>query len=63
MGDGLVPVDSAFGRHSRPELTLAFPEARRWTAEGVAHLDLLSDKGVYERLRSWLRSPSAGSAV
>src|SRR5262249_8495568 len=25
-GDGLVPVDSALGRHAKPELTLGFPE-------------------------------------
>src|SRR5262249_10970945 len=52
--DGLVPVDSALGRHRRPELTLAFPEAHQWIGYGMGHLDLLDRAEVYERLRSWL---------
>ena len=55
IGDGLVPVESALGRHSDPRFTLAFPEAHQWVAEGASHLDLLSRSDVYERLRSWLR--------
>ena len=55
VGDGLVPVDSALGRHaSRPELTLAFPEAHRWIAYRTGHIELLSRPEVYERLRAWL---------
>jgi hypothetical protein len=53
-GDGLVPVDSALGVHPKPELTLAFPDAHKRTATGVAHLDLLSHPDVYETVRSWL---------
>jgi pimeloyl-ACP methyl ester carboxylesterase len=53
-GDGLVPVDSALGRHERPEMTLGFPEAHQWIAFGVAHLDLLGRPEVYEQLRGWL---------
>jgi pimeloyl-ACP methyl ester carboxylesterase len=53
-GDGLVPVDSALGRHERPEMTLGFPEAHQWIAYGVGHLDLLSRIEVYETLRGWL---------
>ena len=55
-GDGLVPVDSALGRHAKPELTLGFPEAHQWIAYGMGHLDLLSRAEVYEKLRSWLSS-------
>ncbi len=55
-GDGLVLVDSALGKHARPELTLAFPEAHKHTVEGVAHLDLLSNTEVYEKMSGWLRS-------
>jgi pimeloyl-ACP methyl ester carboxylesterase len=54
-GDGLVPVDSALGRHPLPERTLAFPESHQWIAFGVGHLDLLSSQAVYEKVRSWLR--------
>jgi pimeloyl-ACP methyl ester carboxylesterase len=54
-GDGLVPEDSALGRHDDPAMTLEFPAAHQWTAQGVGHLDLLSEVEVYETLRSWIR--------
>lgn len=54
LGDGLVPVESALGLHTRPSLGLAFPEDHRWIAMGTAHLELLSSTAVYEKLREWL---------
>jgi pimeloyl-ACP methyl ester carboxylesterase len=54
-GDGLVSVDSALGRHRKPELTLAFPETHQWIGFGMGHLDLLSRAEVYATLRRWLR--------
>ena len=54
LGDGLVPVDSALGRHSDPNRTLNFPEYRQWVAYGVNHLALLSSAAVYAHLRQWL---------
>ncbi|HEU4382098.1 MAG TPA: alpha/beta hydrolase [Anaeromyxobacteraceae bacterium] len=54
LGDGLVPVDSALGRHRRPELMLGFPEAHRWIAHGTGHFDLLGRPEVYAKIRSWL---------
>lgn len=56
-GDGLVPIDSALGRHPRPELSLRFPEDHQWIGFGMNHLDLLSSPEVYARLRAWLGSP------
>jgi hypothetical protein len=56
-GDGLVPVDSALGRHTRKDLTLAFPEAHTWIAFGAGHLDLLSRPEVYAKLRTWFALP------
>ena len=53
-GDGLVPVDSALGRHRKPELTLAFPEAHRWIGFGIGHVELLGSTQVYATLRRWL---------
>ena len=53
-GDGLVSVDSALGRHRKPELTLAFPEAHQWISFGTGHLDLLSRPEVYDTIRRWL---------
>jgi len=55
-GDGLVPVDSALGRHAKPELTLGFPETHQWIAYPMGNLDLLSRAEVYETIRSWLSS-------
>ncbi len=54
LGDGLVPLDSALGRHADPARTLAFPAQRQWVAYGMNHLDLLDRTEVYERLKEWL---------
>jgi hypothetical protein len=59
--DGLVPVESALGRHPRPELTLGFPEANQWIAHGMGHLDLLGRPEVYAKIRSWLSSRPGNS--
>lgn len=56
LGDGLVPIDSALGRHAKPELTLAFTGHHVFT--GLSHLDLLNDAGVYAQLREWLQPPA-----
>ncbi len=57
FGDGLVPIDSALGRHDASHLTLGFPEAHQWVGYGIGHLDLLSRPEVYATIRSWLSSP------
>jgi pimeloyl-ACP methyl ester carboxylesterase len=53
-GDRLVSVDSALGRHHKPQLTLAFPAAHQWIGFGMSHLDLLSRTEVYATIRRWL---------
>lgn len=53
-GDGLVPVDSALGRHPRPEATLAFPATHQQIVAGAGHLDLLDHPAVTAQLRAWL---------
>jgi pimeloyl-ACP methyl ester carboxylesterase len=58
-GDGLVPVDSALGRHATNELTLGFPEPHCAIIPATSHLDLLSSHAVYDTLRSWLSPPRA----
>jgi len=55
--DGLVPVDSALGRHSRTALALGFPAANQFVAYGTGHLELLGRTGVYDALRGWLTTP------
>lgn len=54
IGDGLVPLASALGRHAKRERSLAFPQDRQWIASKTGHLDLLSRKEVYARIRLWL---------
>jgi hypothetical protein len=61
IGDGLVPVPSALGKHRDPRLTLAFAASHQWTAYGANHLDLLSRLDVYEHIRNWLAEPAARS--
>jgi len=55
LGDGLVSIDSALGRHPDPARDLAFPEERRFVARGVGHLDLLCDAAVYGAIGGWLQ--------
>jgi pimeloyl-ACP methyl ester carboxylesterase len=55
-GDGLVPVDSALGRHRVPALTLGFPAGNVWIGYGMNHRDLLSRADVYASIRDWLSS-------
>ncbi|MBK6630586.1 MAG: alpha/beta hydrolase [Betaproteobacteria bacterium] len=54
LGDGLVPLASALGSHAKRERNLAFPQDRQWVASETGHLDLLSRKVVYARIRQWL---------
>ena len=59
LGDGLVPLDSALGRHADPRQALAFAEDRRCIVHDTHHLDLLSSMHVYEQLRRWLAQGGA----
>ena len=54
LGDGLVPLASALGRHHDPARTLAFPKSRQWVGYGMGHLELLNRDEVYRQLRRWL---------
>ena len=54
LGDGLVPVASALGRHEDPARTLSFPHDRQWVVCEAGHLDLLDRREVYERMAEWL---------
>lgn len=58
IGDGLVPLDSALGRHRDATRSLLIPETRQWVRYGTGHRDLLSHPEVYARLRRWLREPA-----
>jgi pimeloyl-ACP methyl ester carboxylesterase len=54
LGDGLVPLASALGRHADPSRTLAFAPERQWVGLRMGHLDLLGRPEVYVQLRRWL---------
>ncbi len=54
LGDGLVPVASALGRHKEPARDLNIAPDRQWVACETGHLDLLSRSDVYERMAGWL---------
>jgi pimeloyl-ACP methyl ester carboxylesterase len=52
--DGLVPVDSALGRHAKAELTLHFGSDRQFIAENTKHLELLNSRVVFQQVHAWL---------
>jgi len=54
LGDGIVPLASALGRHANLRLALGFDESRQWVAHGTNHLDLLSRSEVYAQIKQWL---------
>jgi len=62
LGDGLVPVASALGRHADPRLALSIPKSRQWVGYGMNHLDLLSHPEVYAVMKRWLAPGSARAA-
>lgn len=54
LGDGLVPLDSALGRHRRAAQRLAFEPERCLTVWKTGHLDLLSSAAVNQQMIQWL---------
>jgi pimeloyl-ACP methyl ester carboxylesterase len=55
IGDGLVPLDSALGRHPDAGRTLAIPKSRQWIGYEMGHLELLGRPEVYSQLEKWLQ--------
>jgi len=56
IGDGLVPLDSALGRHKKPDLNLLFPDSHQWIGRNMNHMDLITKPEVYDVIRRWLGS-------
>ncbi|SLM29660.1 conserved hypothetical protein [Desulfamplus magnetovallimortis] len=54
IGDGLVTVNSALGRHKNPQFQLCFPDSRQFACRGMTHFDLLNHSEVYKTLKEWL---------
>lgn len=60
LGDGLVSVESALGRHPDMGMALSIPESRQWIGYGINHLQLLDHPAVYAQLRQWLAPLQVG---
>jgi len=56
VGDGLVPLDSALGRHATRDLGV--PMDRQWVAAGMSHFDLLHQPEVTATVLEWLTASS-----
>jgi pimeloyl-ACP methyl ester carboxylesterase len=56
LGDGLVPLDSALGKHEDSRFTLHFAPQNQWQGRGINHMQLLSDPLVYHQLQQWLKN-------
>ncbi|MEO8278424.1 MAG: alpha/beta hydrolase [Ideonella sp.] len=54
IGDGLVPLDSALGRHRKARFCLAFADDSTWISYRTGHLALLSRPAVTDRILGWL---------
>jgi len=54
VGDGLVNVNSALGRHDNELLHLSFPEQHQWIGRDMNHMDLLYHPDVYSQIKAWL---------
>jgi pimeloyl-ACP methyl ester carboxylesterase len=59
VGDGLVPLDSALGRHRDRARTLRIPKSNQWVGFRMGHLELLHRPEVYSQLHDWLAAPLA----
>jgi pimeloyl-ACP methyl ester carboxylesterase len=55
IGDGLVPLESALGRHPDAGRTLAIPKSRQWIGYEMGHLELLGRPEVSSQLEEWLQ--------
>lgn len=56
IGDGLVTLNSALGRHKNADLNLLFPKTHQWIARDMNHMGLLHQPEVYETIKQWLES-------
>ncbi len=54
IGDGLVPLASALGKHQQAKYNLQFPESHQYICRNTKHLDLLNSLQVYSWIKKWL---------
>ena len=60
IGDGLVAIDSALGKHREHRHSLAIAKHRQWLGYNLNHMQLLSDSRVYETLATYLAEQPQG---
>jgi len=61
IGDGLVPLNSALGKHAHRGRSLRFPKTHQWVGYQMGHLELLHRPEVYSQLRAWFAHPRAST--
>ena len=57
IGDGLVPLESALGRHRDKTRMLTIPKNRQWIGYRMGHRELLNRPDVYKQISRWLQEP------
>ena len=57
IGDGLVTLDSALGRHRDRARMLPIPSNRQWVGYGMGHRELLNHSEAYRQISTWLQEP------
>jgi len=57
IGDGLVTLDSALGRHRDKARMLPIPTNRQWVGYGMGHRELLNHPEAYRQISTWLQEP------
>ena len=62
VGDGLVPLASALGRHPNPAFDLGLPPRRKHTFYSTTHLGLLKEPAVFALLARWMAEPATTAA-
>ena len=63
VGDGLVPLRSAFGLHDTTARTLVFAKASQCIAYRMNHMELLHRPEVTQQLLTWLAPDEANAAA
>lgn len=54
LGDHLVSVKCALGKHKKPDKVLRFIKENTWISYESTHLDLLNNPKIYNKIKEWL---------
>lgn len=57
VGDGLVPLKSALGKHRDKNRSLNMPAEQQRVFYGMSHLALLDSQAVCAQLQQWIKQP------